>query len=127
MQIEDLGLPQGRSDYFARTDFPSGGADPTGGGMINAGSPTTGGMLHVTEGGATARRAAPVRCPVLIGIVTGLGAIGYGKNLAARRRGTWNADVTPWATTARSRAADQRRDLPVREAAAGGGHHAALP
>jgi acetyl-CoA acetyltransferase len=87
MQIEDLGFcRKGDLDYFARTDFTIKGELPiqTGGGMINCGQPsTTGGMLHVTEAVRQLRGEGGARqVPgAEIGIVTGLGAIGYGKNL----------------------------------------------
>jgi acetyl-CoA acetyltransferase len=88
MQIEDLGFcRKGDLDYFARTDFTVTGELPiqTGGGMINCGQPsTTGGMLHVTEAVRQLRGEGGARqVPgAEIGIATGLGAIGYGKNLA---------------------------------------------
>jgi acetyl-CoA acetyltransferase len=87
MQIEDLGFcRKGNLDYFACTDFTIKGELPiqTGGGMINCGQPsTTGGMLHVTEAVRQLRGEGGARqVPgAEIGIVTGLGAIGYGKNL----------------------------------------------
>jgi acetyl-CoA acetyltransferase len=87
MQIEDLGFcAKGDLDYFARTDFTVAGELPiqTGGGMINCGQPsTTGGMLHVTEAVRQLRGEGGARqVPgAEIGIATGLGAIGYGKNL----------------------------------------------
>jgi acetyl-CoA acetyltransferase len=87
MQIEDLGFcRKGDLDYFARTDFTMTGELPiqTGGGMINCGQPSTaGGMLHVTEAVRQLRGEGGARqVPgAEIGIATGLGAIGYGKNL----------------------------------------------
>ena len=86
LQIEDLGFC-GKNDraFFERTDFTFKGDLPiqTGGGMINCGQPsTTGGMLHVIEavrqlrGEGGARQVADAK----IGLVTGLGAVNYGKN-----------------------------------------------
>jgi acetyl-CoA acetyltransferase len=87
MQIEDLGFcRKGDLDYFARTDFTMTGELPiqTSGGMINCGQPSTaGGILHVTEAVRQLRGEGGARqVPgAEIGIATGLGAIGYGKNL----------------------------------------------
>jgi acetyl-CoA acetyltransferase len=86
LQIEDLGFC-GKNDrkFFERTDFTTKGSLPiqTGGGMINCGQPsTTGGMLHVIEavrqlrGEGGARQVAGAE----VGLVTGLGAVNYGKN-----------------------------------------------
>lgn len=86
LQIEDLGFC-GKNDrkFFERTDFTIKGSLPiqTGGGMINCGQPsTTGGMLHVIEavrqlrGEGGARQVAGAE----VGLVTGLGAVNYGKN-----------------------------------------------
>ncbi len=86
LQIEDLGFC-GKNDreFFERTDFTFKGDLPiqTGGGMINCGQPsTTGGMLHVIEavlqlrGEGGARQVANAKA----GLVTGLGAVNYGKN-----------------------------------------------
>jgi acetyl-CoA acetyltransferase len=87
LQIEDLGFcAKGDLGYFERTDFTIKGQLPiqTGGGMINCGQPsTTGGLLHVTEAVRQLRGEGGARqVPgAEIGIATGLGAIGYGKNL----------------------------------------------
>lgn len=87
MQIEDLGFcEKGDLKFFEQTDFTFRGKLPiqTGGGMINCGQPsTTGGMLHVTEAvrqlrGEGGQRQVP---DARAGIVTGLGAVPYGKNL----------------------------------------------
>jgi len=86
LQIEDLGFC-GKNDreFFERTDFRFNGDLPiqTGVGMINCGQPsTTGGMLHVIEavqqlrGEGGARQVPDAK----IGLVTGLGAVNYGKN-----------------------------------------------
>ncbi|MBI4529714.1 MAG: thiolase family protein [Deltaproteobacteria bacterium] len=86
LQIEDLGFC-GKNDraFFEKTDFTIKGDLPiqTGGGMINCGQPsTTGGMLHVIEavrqlrGEGGARQVPDAK----IGLVTGLGAVNYGKN-----------------------------------------------
>lgn len=86
LQIEDLGFC-GKNDrvFFENTDFTFKGDLPiqTGGGMINCGQPsTTGGMLHVIEavrqlrGDGGARQVPEAR----IGLVTGLGAVNYGRN-----------------------------------------------
>ncbi|MBI1992868.1 MAG: thiolase family protein, partial [Deltaproteobacteria bacterium] len=86
LQIEDLGFC-GKNDrvFFENTDFTFKGDLPiqTGGGMINCGQPsTTGGMLHVIEavrqlrGDGGARQVPDAR----IGLVTGLGAVNYGRN-----------------------------------------------
>ncbi|MFQ5683784.1 MAG: thiolase family protein [Candidatus Binatia bacterium] len=86
LQIEDLGFC-GKNDreFFERADFTFKGNLPiqTGGGMINCGQPsTTGGMLHVIEavrqlrGEGGARQVADAK----VGLVTGLGAVNYGKN-----------------------------------------------
>jgi acetyl-CoA acetyltransferase len=86
LQIEDLGFC-GKNDreFFEKTDFRFDGDLPiqTGGGMINCGQPsTTGGMLHVIEavrqlrGEGGARQVPDAK----IGLVTGLGAVNYGKN-----------------------------------------------
>lgn len=86
LQIEDLGFcAKNDREFFARTDFDFKGELPiqTGGGMINCGQPSTaGGMLHVIEavrqlrGECGARQVSDAR----IGLVTGLGAVNYGKN-----------------------------------------------
>ncbi|HEY2988135.1 MAG TPA: thiolase family protein [Candidatus Binatia bacterium] len=86
LQIEDLGFcAKNDREFFARTDFTIKGDLPiqTGGGMINCGQPsTTGGMLHVIEavrqlrGEGGARQVAGAKA----GLVTGLGAVNYGKN-----------------------------------------------
>ena len=86
LQIEDLGFCRKNDrEYFERTDFTFKGDLPiqTGGGMINCGQPsTTGGMLHVIEavrqlrGDGGARQVPDAR----FGLVTGLGAVNYGKN-----------------------------------------------
>ncbi len=86
LQIEDLGFcKKNDRDFFERTDFTIKGKLPiqTGGGMINCGQPsTTGGMLHVVEavrqlrGEGIARQVAGAK----VGLVTGLGAVNYGKN-----------------------------------------------
>ncbi|MGH7830575.1 MAG: thiolase family protein, partial [Candidatus Binatia bacterium] len=93
MQIEDLGFcEKGDLAYFERTDFTFKGGLPiqTGGGMINCGQPsTTGGVLHVAEavrqlrGEGGGRQVPGAR----IGIVTGLGAVPYGKNLGCNAVG----------------------------------------
>ncbi len=86
LQIEDLGFC-GKNDreFFEKTDFTFKGDLPiqTGGGMINCGQPsTTGGMLHVIEavrqlrGEGGARQVPDAK----VGVVTGLGAVNYGKN-----------------------------------------------
>jgi acetyl-CoA acetyltransferase len=86
LQIEDLGFC-GKNDreFFEKNDFTIKGDLPiqTGGGMINCGQPsTTGGMLHVIEavrqlrGEGGGRQVADAE----IGLVTGLGAVNYGKN-----------------------------------------------
>jgi acetyl-CoA acetyltransferase len=86
LQIEDLGFCK-KNDraFFEKTDFTIRGDLPiqTGGGMINCGQPsTTGGMLHVIEavrqlrGEGGARQVADAK----VGLVTGLGAVNYGKN-----------------------------------------------
>lgn len=86
LQIEDLGFCRKNDrDFFEKTDFTIRGQLPiqTGGGMINCGQPsTTGGMLHVIEavrqlrGEGGARQVEGAR----FGLVTGLGAVNYGKN-----------------------------------------------
>jgi acetyl-CoA acetyltransferase len=86
LQIEDLGFCEKNDrEFFARTDFTIKGSLPiqTGGGMINCGQPsTTGGMLHVIEavrqlrGEGGARQVAGAESA----LVTGLGAVNYGKN-----------------------------------------------
>ena len=86
LQIEDLGFcKKGDRKFFERTDFTFKGDLPiqTGGGMINCGQPsTTGGMLHVIEavrqlrGEGGARQVPDAK----VGLVTGLGAVAYGKN-----------------------------------------------
>ncbi|MFQ5902373.1 MAG: thiolase family protein [Candidatus Binatia bacterium] len=86
LQIEDLGFcEKGDQKFFERTDFTFKGNLPiqTGGGMINCGQPsTTGGMLHVIEavrqlrGEGGARQVPDAK----VGLVTGLGAVAYGKN-----------------------------------------------
>ncbi|OGQ66209.1 MAG: hypothetical protein A2W73_01590 [Deltaproteobacteria bacterium RIFCSPLOWO2_12_55_13] len=86
LQIEDLGFC-GKNDreFFEKTDFTFKGDLPiqTGGGIINCGQPsTTGGMVHVIEavrqlrGEGGARQVPDAK----IGLVTGLGAVNYGKN-----------------------------------------------
>ncbi len=86
LQIEDLGFCE-KNDrkFFEKTDFTIRGSLPiqTGGGMINCGQPSTaGGMLHVIEavrqlrGEGGARQVAGAKT----GLVTGLGAVNYGKN-----------------------------------------------
>jgi acetyl-CoA acetyltransferase len=87
MQIEDLGFcVKGDLGFFDRTDFTIKGSLPiqTGGGMINCGQPSTaGGILHVTEAVQQLRGDAGERQVrgAKVGIVTGLGAVPYGKNL----------------------------------------------
>jgi len=86
LQIEDLGFC-GKNDraFFEKTDFTFKGDLPvqTGGGMINCGQPsTTGGMLHVIEAvrqlrGDGGARQVP---DATVGLVTGLGAVNYGRN-----------------------------------------------
>lgn len=86
LQIEDLGFcGKNDRDFFEKTDFTFKGDLPiqTGGGMINCGQPsTTGGMLHVIEavrqlrGEGGARQVPDAK----VGLVTGLGAVNYGKN-----------------------------------------------
>ena len=86
LQIEDLGFcAKNDREFFERTDFTFKGSLPiqTGGGMINCGQPSTaGGMLHVIEavrqlrGEGGARQVPGAK----IGLVTGLGAVNYGKN-----------------------------------------------
>ena len=86
LQIEDLGFcEKGDRKFFESTDFTFKGDLPiqTGGGIINCGQPsTTGGMVHVIEavrqlrGEGGARQVPDAR----IGMVTGLGAVAYGKN-----------------------------------------------
>jgi acetyl-CoA acetyltransferase len=86
LQIEDLGFC-GKNDraFFERTDFTFKGDLPiqTGGGMINCGQPSTaGGMLHVIEAVRQLRGEGGARqVPhAEVGLVTGLGAVNYGKN-----------------------------------------------
>jgi acetyl-CoA acetyltransferase len=86
LQIEDLGFC-GKNDreFFEKTDFTIKGDLPiqTGGGMINCGQPsTTGGMLHVIEGVRQLRGEGGARqvADAKLGLVTGLGAVNYGKN-----------------------------------------------
>jgi acetyl-CoA acetyltransferase len=86
LQIEDLGFC-GKNDreFFTRTDFTFKGDLPiqTGGGMINCGQPsTTGGMLHVIEAARQLRGEGGARqvANAKVGLVTGLGAVNYGKN-----------------------------------------------
>jgi len=86
LQIEDLGFcKKNDREFFERTDFTIQGSLPiqTGGGMINCGQPsTTGGMLHVIEAVRQLRGEGGARqvAGAAIGLVTGLGAVNYGKN-----------------------------------------------
>jgi acetyl-CoA acetyltransferase len=86
LQIEDLGFC-GKTDreFFEKTDFTIKGDLPiqTGGGMINCGQPSTaGGMLHVIEAVRQLRAEGGARqvAGAKVGLVTGLGAVNYGKN-----------------------------------------------
>jgi acetyl-CoA acetyltransferase len=87
MQIEDLGFcAKGDLGFFERTDFTIAGELPvqTGGGMINCGQPSTaGGLLHVIEAVRQLRGEGGARqVPgAAVGIVSGVGAVAYGKNL----------------------------------------------
>jgi acetyl-CoA acetyltransferase len=99
LQIEDLGFcAKNDRDFFERTDFSVAGDLPiqTGGGMINCGQPsTTGGMLHVIEavrqlrGEGGARQVAGAK----VGLVTGLGAVNYGKNFGCTAAAILGSDV----------------------------------
>jgi acetyl-CoA acetyltransferase len=86
LQIEDLGFcKKNDREFFERTDFTIKGDLPiqTGGGMINCGQPsTTGGMLHVIEAVRQLRGEGGPRqvAGAKVGLVTGLGAVNYGKN-----------------------------------------------
>ncbi len=99
LQIEDLGFC-GKNDrqFFERTDFTFKGDLPiqTGGGMINCGQPsTTGGMLHVIEVVRQLRDEGGGRQVVdaAVGLVTGLGAVNYGKNFGCTAVGILGKEV----------------------------------
>jgi len=87
MQIEDLGFcRKGDTRFFETTDFSFQGELPiqTGGGIINCGQPSTaGGMVHILEAVRQLRGEGGKRQvkDAKIGLVTGLGAVAYGKNL----------------------------------------------
>lgn len=86
LQIEDLGFCRKNDrEFFEQADFTIAGDLPiqTGGGMINCGQPSTaGGMLHVIEAVRQLRDECGARqvAGAEIGVVTGLGAVNYGKN-----------------------------------------------
>ena len=86
MQIEDLGFcKKGDMKFFESTDFTCLGDLPiqTGGGLTNCGQPsTTGGMVPIIESVRQLRGEAGERQvkDAKIGLVTGLGAVAYGRN-----------------------------------------------